>query len=90
VQTDWPGATKDITCFRETPLNKVLHQKMLPEFLHIVCGEAYSALSVKHNNQIITPYSSHQLNTVKCYDDLCSTLVIIQKASCPDLLPQTA
>lgn len=52
MQTDWPGATNDITCFRET-----------------LCDEAYSALSVECNNQILTPFSSQQLNTAKHSDD---------------------
>ncbi len=60
--TDWPGATNNIYCLRETALYKLLHEKKIPEYLHIVCDEAYSTLSAECNNQILTPYSSHQLN----------------------------
>jgi hypothetical protein len=69
VQTDWPGATNDITCFRQTPLFNALKKKMLPEYIHIVADEAYSALAAEFNGQILTPYSIHQLNAVKKIDD---------------------
>ncbi len=58
LQTDWPGATNDISCFRA----------------HIVCDEAYSALSVEYHKQIITPYSSYQINTAKHNDNRNETI----------------
>jgi hypothetical protein len=42
---------------------------MLPEYIHIVADEAYSALAAECNGQILTPYSIHQLNAVKKKDD---------------------
>jgi len=56
VQTDWPGATNDLSCFRETPLFLMLNRQ-LPHWVHIVADEAYSSLSAECNGQILTPYS---------------------------------
>jgi len=68
VQTDWPGATNDLSCFRETPLFHLLKSKQLPEWLNIVADEAYTPLSAECGYQILTPYSKHQLNTAKKQD----------------------
>jgi hypothetical protein len=68
VQTDWPGATNDISCFRGTQLFHLLKTKQLPSWMHIVADEAYSPLSAECNFQILTPYSQHQLNAAKQRD----------------------
>ncbi len=68
VQTDWPGATNDLSCFQETTLFQLLKSKNLPEWLHIVADEAYTPLSAECNFQILTPYSQHQLNSAKKQD----------------------
>ena len=47
VQTDWPGATNDITCFRGTQLFNLLKTKQLPSWMHIVADEAYLPLSAE-------------------------------------------
>jgi len=65
VQTDWPGATNNISCFCETGLFRLLKNRDLPHWLHIVADEAYSPLSVECNWQILMPYGQHQLNAVK-------------------------
>ena len=68
VQTDWPGATNDISCFRGTQLFNMLKNKELPNWMHIVADEAYSPLSAECGGQILTPYSQHQLNSAKQRD----------------------
>jgi len=68
VQTDWPGATNDLSCFRETPLFQALRSRAMPEWAHIVADEAYTPLSGECNFQILTPYSQHQLNSAKSQD----------------------
>ncbi len=68
VQTDWPGATNDLTCFRETALFMLLKSDNFPEWLHIVADEAYSPLSAECGWRILTPYSQHQLNSAKQKD----------------------
>jgi hypothetical protein len=68
VQTNWPGATNDISCFRETGLFRLLKNQDLPHWMHIVADEAYSPLSVECNWQILMPYSQHQLNAAKQKD----------------------
>jgi hypothetical protein len=66
--TDWPGATNDLSCFRETPLFLLLKNKQLPHWVRIVADEAYTPLSAECGGQILTPYSQHQLNTAKHND----------------------
>ncbi len=68
VQTDWPGATNDLTCFRTTMIYNLLRSKSLPDFMHIIGDEAYSPLSAEFNHQILTPFSQHQLNSAKQQD----------------------
>jgi hypothetical protein len=68
VQTDWPGATNDLTCFRSTMLYNLLRSRSLPDFMHIVGDEAYSPLAAECNNQILTPFSQHQLNSARQLD----------------------
>jgi hypothetical protein len=68
VQTDWPGATNDLSCFRETPLFLLLKSQDLPSWMHIVADEAYAPLSVECAGRILTPYSQHQLTVAKQKD----------------------
>jgi len=68
VQTNWPGATNDLTCFRSTMLYNLLCSRSLPDFRHIVGDEAYSPLAAECNNQIMTPFSQHQLNSARKLD----------------------
>jgi hypothetical protein len=72
VQKDWPGATNDLTCFRSTMLYNLLCSRSLPDFMHIVGDEAYSPLAAECNNQILTPFSQHQLNNARQLD--CNNL----------------
>jgi hypothetical protein len=65
VQTDWPGATNDLTCFRSTILYNLLCNRSLPDFMHIVGDEAYSPLAAECNNQILTPFRHHKLNSAR-------------------------
>jgi len=68
VQTDWPGATNDVTCFRETALFNLLKNDQLSHWMHIVGDEAYSQLSAECGGRILTPYGQHQLNSAKAKD----------------------
>jgi hypothetical protein len=68
VQTDWPGATNDLSCFRESPLFLFLKSQDSPSWMHIVADEAYAPLSVECGGRILTPYSQHQLNSAKQKD----------------------
>jgi hypothetical protein len=65
VQTDWPGATNDLSFSRETALFLLLKNQQLPHWMYTIGDEAYSPLSAECNGQILTPYSQHQLNAVK-------------------------
>ena len=62
VQTDWPGATNDVTCFHETALFNLLKSDQLSDWVHIIADKAYTPLSVECGGQTLTPYSQHQLN----------------------------
>jgi hypothetical protein len=42
VQTDWPGAMNDLSCFCKTALFLLLKNKQLSHWMHIVADEAYS------------------------------------------------
>jgi hypothetical protein len=68
VQTDWPGAANDLTSFRSTMLYNLLCSRSKPDFMHIVGDEAYSPLAAECNNQILTPFSWHQLNSARQLD----------------------
>jgi dTDP-D-glucose 4,6-dehydratase len=68
IQTDWPGATNVVSCFRGTHLFLLLKSQQLPHWMHIVTDEAYSPLSVECAGRILTPYSQHQLNLAKQKD----------------------
>jgi hypothetical protein len=65
VQTYWPGATNDISCFCGTHLFHWLKTKQLPSWMHIVADKAYLPLSAKCNFKILTPYILHQRNAAK-------------------------
>ena len=49
-------------------LYNLLRSKSLPDFMHIVADEAYSPLAAECNNQILTPFSQHQLNNAQQQD----------------------
>ncbi len=70
VQTDWPGATNDLICFRSKMLYNLLCSRSLPDFMHIVGDEAYSPLASECNNQILIPFSQHQLNSARQLDSI--------------------
>jgi hypothetical protein len=55
VEMDWPGATNDLSCFRETQLFQALKSKAVPEWAHIVADEAYTPLSCECHYQILAP-----------------------------------
>jgi hypothetical protein len=44
-------------------LYNLLCSRSLPDFMHIVGDEAYSPLAAECNNQILTPFSQHQLKS---------------------------
>jgi hypothetical protein len=68
AQTDWPGATNHLSCFRETQLFLLLKSQDLPSWLHIVADEGYAPLSVECAGRVLTPYSQHQLTVAKQND----------------------
>ena len=49
-------------------LYNLLCSRSLPDFMHIVGDEAYSPLAAECNNQILTPFSWHQLNSARQLD----------------------
>jgi hypothetical protein len=61
-------ATNALSCFRETPLFRLLKSRVLPEWLHTVTDEEYKPLSAECNYKILTLYRQHQLNYAKNQD----------------------
>jgi hypothetical protein len=54
----WPGATPDITCYKQTLLRRMWRDGIIPSCYHMVLDEAYS--SVGGDNHL-TPFSKAQL-----------------------------
>jgi DDE superfamily endonuclease len=65
----WPGATNDITCFRETKLFEMICDGLFPPFAPIVADEAYSGLSKECREQILYPFSGLQLTAAQVRDE---------------------
>jgi hypothetical protein len=63
-QLDWSGSTNDSTAFQCCALDRVLRNSELPEDLHGVGDEAFSAFSP----QILTPYSRRSLRRIQAND----------------------
>ena len=57
----WPGATNDISCFRQTYLHQWVESGRLPEWAHFVLDEAYSCLGGPY----LTPWTKAQLRASK-------------------------
>lgn len=64
-EVGWPGATNDITAYKQTDLHKNSTNKLLPtsipSWVSYVLDEAYSSVGGCH----LTPFSSHQLKNAK-------------------------
>jgi hypothetical protein len=60
VAVKWPGATNDITCFRNMRLFDMLCDGLFPSYVNIVADEAYAGVCKECRNQILTPYSRLQ------------------------------
>ena len=53
----WPGATNDITAYKQTELYRMSTANQIPDFVSYVLDEAYSSCRGQH----LTPFSSSQL-----------------------------
>jgi DDE superfamily endonuclease len=53
----WPGATNDITAYKQTDLYHMSTANQIPDFVSYVLDEAYSSCGGRH----LTPFSSSQL-----------------------------
>ena len=60
----WPGATPDLTAYKQTSLFSRFDQGRLPTWAHLVLDEAYSSIGGNHH---LTPFSRNQL--IKCKDE---------------------
>ena len=56
-EISWPGATADITAYKQTTLYRLFEDGIIPEWVCMVLDEAYASIGGKH----LTPYSRHQL-----------------------------
>ena len=70
----WPGATNDITAYKQTALHKNSTNRSLstsiPDWVSYVLDEAYSSIGGCH----LTPFTSHQLKKAYLLDDVTKTL----------------
>jgi hypothetical protein len=53
----WPGATNDITAYKQTELYIAATQNTIPDWVSLLLDEAYSSCGGRH----LKPYSQHQL-----------------------------
>jgi hypothetical protein len=58
----WPGATPDITCYKQTTLYELFMSGKVPEQYHMVLDEAYTSIG---GSQHLCPYSRAQMRTAK-------------------------
>ena len=58
----WPGATPDITAYKQTELYNMFDSAKIPEQYHTVLDEAYASIG---GNQHLCPYSKHQMRAMK-------------------------
>ena len=63
-EVSWPGATGDITAYKQTMLYRWFCDKMIPPQYHQVLDEAYCSIG---GDQHLTPYTRAQLR--KAYRD---------------------
>jgi DDE superfamily endonuclease len=68
IAVKWPGATNDITCFRNMRLFEMLRDGIFPNYVHIVADEAYAGVCKECCNQILTPYIKLQLTAASSKD----------------------
>ena len=70
----WPGATNDITAYKQTPLHRNSTNRTLatsiPDWVSFVLDEAYSSVGGCH----LTPFTSHQLKKALMSNDPEKTL----------------
>ena len=70
----WPGATNDITAYKQTPLHKNSTRRTLassiPDWVSFVLDEAYSSVGGCH----LTPFTSHQLKRAYLLPDREKTM----------------
>jgi hypothetical protein len=57
-----PGATPDITAYKQSPLYHMFMNGKVPDGYHMVLDEAYSSIG---GNQHLTPFSRNQLRNAK-------------------------
>jgi hypothetical protein len=53
----WPGATNDITAYKQTDLYPAATKNTIPDWVSFLLDEAYSSCGGRH----LTPFSQHQL-----------------------------
>ena len=72
----WPGATNDITAYKQTELHKNSTNRLLatsiPNWVSFVLDEAYSSVGGCH----LTPFTSHQLQRAFLLPDRCKILYL--------------
>ena len=70
----WPGATNDITAYKQTPLHRDSTNRTLatsiPDWVSFVLDEVYSSVGGRH----LTPYTNHQLKKAFMSNDPEKTL----------------
>ena len=62
LEISWPGATSDITAYKQTKLFRMFQDGTIPSWSHVVLDEIYSSIG---GNQHLTPYSRNQLRNCK-------------------------
>jgi hypothetical protein len=63
----WPGATPDITCYKQTALYNLFTSLKIPNKYHMVLDEAYGSIG---GDQHLVPYSKSQLQALTTDDNL--------------------
>ena len=61
-EISWPGATGDLTCYKQTELYRNFCGGKYPDWAFMVLDEAYSSLNDNHH---VTPFSRHQLRKAR-------------------------
>ena len=64
----WPGATNDITAYKQTPLYFAAVNNRMPDWVSFLLDEAYSSCGGRH----LTPFSGHQLRRANADSDKTS------------------
>jgi hypothetical protein len=61
-EMSWPGATPDITAYKQTALYRMFMAGTIPEGFHMVLDEAYSSVS---DEQHLSPFTKAQLDSAR-------------------------